>query len=86
MLAGVAPIPASSGLTTRHRLNRRGDRNLNCALHIIAIQRQRHDPATKAYIERRCSEGKTDREIRRCLNRYIARELYRTLETGLDSQ
>lgn len=86
MLAGVAPIPASSGMTTRHRLNRRGDRHLNCALHIIAIQRQRHDPATKAYIERRRAEGKTDREIRRCLKRYIARELYRTLESGLDSQ
>jgi transposase len=86
MLAGVAPIPASSGLTTRHRLNRRGDRHLNCALHIIAIQRQRHDPATKAYIERRRAEGKTDREIRRCLKRYIARELYRVLESGLDSQ
>lgn len=86
MLAGVAPIPASSGMTTRHRLNRRGDRHLNCALHIIAIQRQRHDPATKTYIERRRAEGKTDREIRRCLKRYIARELYRTLESGLDSQ
>lgn len=69
MLAGVAPLPASSGMTTRHRLNRRGDRHLNCALHIIAIQRQRqrHDPATKAYIERRRAQGKTDREIRRCL-------------------
>lgn len=86
MLAGAAPLPASSGMTTRHRLNRRGDRHLNCALHIVAIQRQRHDPATKAYFERRRSEGKTDREIRRCLKRYIARELYRTLESGLDSQ
>ena len=53
MLAGAAPLPASSGMTTRHRLNRRGDRHLNCALHIIAIQRQRHDPATKAYFEGR---------------------------------
>lgn len=86
MLAGAAPLPASSGMTTRHRLNRRGDRHLNCALHIIAIQRQRHDPATKAYFERRRAEGKTDREIRRCVKRYIARELYRTLESGLDSQ
>jgi transposase len=66
MLAGAAPLPASSGMTTRHRLNRRGDRHLNCALHIVAIQRQRHDPATKAYFERRRAEGKTDREIRRC--------------------
>lgn len=86
MLAGVAPIPASSGMTTRHRLNRRGDRHLNSALHIIAIQRQRLDPATKTYFERRRAEGKSDREIRRCLKRYIARELYRTLESGLDSQ
>jgi transposase len=86
MLAGAAPLPASSVMTTRHRLNRRGDRHLNSALHIVAIQRQRHDPATKAYFERRRAEGKTDREIRRCLKRYIARELYRTLESGLDSQ
>jgi transposase len=86
MLAGAAPLPASSGMTTRHRLNRRGDRHLNCALHIVAIQRQRHDPATKAYFERRRAEGKTDREIRRCLKRYIARELFRVLESGLDSQ
>lgn len=86
MLAGVAPIPASSGLTNRHRLNRRGDRHLNSALHIVAIQRQRHDPATKAYIDRRRAEGKSDREIRRCLKRYIAREIFRTLESGLDSQ
>ena len=86
MLAGAAPIPASSGMTTRHRLNRRGDRQLNRALHVVAIQRQRHDPATKAYFERRRAEGKTDREIRRCLKRYIARELFRTLESGLDNQ
>lgn len=86
MLAGVAPIPASSGMTTRHRLNRRGDRHLNCAIHIVAIQRQRHDNATKAYFERRRAQGKTDREIRRCVKRYIARELYRVLESGLDRQ
>ncbi|HDH26771.1 MAG TPA: IS110 family transposase, partial [Actinobacteria bacterium] len=77
---------ASSGLTTRHRLNRRGDRHLNSALHIIAIQRQQHDPRTRAYIDKRRAEGKTDREIRRCLKRYIARELYRILENGLDNQ
>jgi transposase len=86
MLAGVAPIPASSGLTNRHRLNRQGDRNLNSALHIVAIQRQRHDAATKAYFAKRRAEGKSDREIRRCLKRYIARQLYHTLEPGLDSQ
>jgi hypothetical protein len=73
MLSGVAPIPASSGLTTRHRLNRRGDRQLNSAFHIVTIHRQRHDARTQAYFEKRRAEGKTDREIRRCLKRYIAR-------------
>lgn len=86
MLAGVAPIPASSGLITRHRLNRRGDRNFNSALHIVAIQRQRHDPRTRSYFDKRRVEGKTDREIRRCLKRYIARELFRVLEHPIDNQ
>lgn len=88
MLAGAAPIPASTGLTTRYRLNRRGDRNLNSSLHIIAIQRQQHHAPTKAYFAKRRAEGKTDREIRRCLKRYIARELYRVLEglACLDNQ
>lgn len=81
MLAGVAPIPANSGRTTgRYRLNRAGDRRLNAALHIIALTRTRHDERTKAYIARRTAEGKTPREIRRSLKRYIARDLYRTLE------
>jgi hypothetical protein len=80
-LAGVAPIPASSGLTTRYRLNRCGDRQLNRALHVVALTRLRHDPATQAYAKRRRAEGKTDREIKRCLKRYIARQLYRQLET-----
>ena len=79
-LAGVAPIPASSGLTTRHRLNRCGDRQLNRALHTIALHRMRHDPTTQIYIERRRAEGMTDREIRRCLKRYIARQIYKQLE------
>ena len=79
-LAGVAPIPASSGQTTRHRLNRCGDRQLNRALHVIVLSRLRYDPATRAYAERRRAEGKTDREIKRCLKRYIARQLYRQLE------
>lgn len=86
-LAGVAPIPASSGLTTRHRLNRCGDRQLNRAIHVIAMQRIHHDPATRAYVERRRTDlrnPKTDREIRRCLKRYIARQLYRQLEQPLD--
>jgi transposase len=79
-LAGVAPIPASSGLTTRHRLNRCGDRQLNRALHVIALSRLRYDPATRAYADRRRAEGRTNREIKRCLKRYIARQLYRQLE------
>jgi transposase len=79
-LAGVAPIPASSGLTKRHRLNRCGDRQLNRALHTVVLSRLRYDPATRTYVERRRAEGKTDREIKRCLKRYIARQLYRQLE------
>ena len=79
MIAGVAPLPASSGRTIRYRLNRGGDRQLNAALHTIAINRTRHDPATRAYITRRRADGKTDREIRRCLKRYLARHLFRTL-------
>lgn len=82
MLGGVAPIPASSGQTTRHRLNRSGDRQLNRALHTIVLSRLRYDPDTRAYAERRRTEGKTDREIKRCLKRYIARQLYRQLEAG----
>ena len=81
MLAGVAPLPANSGkTTTRYRLNRYGDRQLNRALHTIVLSRQRYDQATKDYTERRTSEGKTPREIKRCLKRYIARDLYRLLE------
>lgn len=80
MLSGTAPIPASSGLRTRHRLNRSGDRQLNRALHVIALSRTRYDQRTRDYIERRRAEGKTDREIRRCLKRYIARDLFRQLE------
>src|SRR4029450_3430311 len=81
MLAGVAPIPASSGQTVRHRLNRSGDRQLNRALHTVALTRLRHDPVTQAYAKRRRAEGKTDREIKRCLKPYTARQLYRLLET-----
>ena len=83
MLSGTAPIPASSGLRTRHRLNRSGDRQLNRALHVVALSRARYHQETRDYIERRRAEGKTDREIRRCLKRYIARRLYRQLEHGL---
>lgn len=80
-LAGVNPLPASSGRTTRHRLNRGGDRALNRALHDIAKTRMIHCPRTRAYVARRRAEGRTDREIRRCLKRYIARELYPDLLT-----
>lgn len=83
MLAGVAPIPASSGLRTRHRLNRTGDRQLNRALHVVALSRTRYHQPTRDYVERRRAQGKTDREIRRCLKRYIARDLFRQLEHGL---
>lgn len=79
-LAGVNPIPASSGNTVRHRLNRGGDRRLNRALHMAVITRMTHDPDTKAYVERRRAQGRTTQEIRRCLKRYLARHLYRTLE------
>jgi transposase len=82
MLAGAAPIPASSGQTIRHRLNRGGDRQLNCALHTIVLCRLKHDPATRAYATRRLADGKTPREIKRCLKRYLARRLYRILETS----
>lgn len=82
MLAGTAPIPASSGMTTRHRLNRSGDRQLNRALHVIALSRARYDQRTRDYIDRRRAQGKTDREIRRCLKRYITRDLFRQLEHG----
>jgi transposase len=81
-LAGASPIPASSGRITRHRLNRGGDRQLNSALHTIAMTRWRDCPRTNAYIQRRRTDGKTDGEIRRALKRYIARELYRALNAA----
>jgi len=79
-LAGAAPIPASSGQTTRHRLSRGGDRQLNRALHTVILHRRLHDPATKDYIARRVSEGKTTRDAVRLLKRYLARHLYRLLQ------
>lgn len=80
------PIPASSGNTTRHRLNRGGDRRLNRALNVIAMVRMVHHPQTRAYADRRRAEGKTDREIRRCIKRYLARRLYRHLNTAAGSE
>jgi transposase len=79
-LCGASPIPASSGTRQRHRLNRGGNRQANCALFRIALNRLRWDPATKAYADRRTSEGKSKREILRCLKRFIAREVYRLLQ------
>jgi hypothetical protein len=79
------PIPASSGKTIRHRLNRGGDRALNRAIHAIALTRIRNCPRTRARIDRRTTEGKTPREIRRCLKRYIARELYKHLTHAMTS-
>jgi transposase len=81
-LAGVNPIPASSGNTIRHRLNRGGDRRLNRALHMATVTRMRMDPETRAYVERRRAEGRSTREIRRCLKRYLARRIYRHLNAA----
>ncbi|WP_429429211.1 IS110 family transposase [Nocardia sp. GAS34] len=78
-LAGTSPIEASSGRSTRHRLNRGGDRALNRAIHTIANTRMRSDPATRDYVARRTAEGKSSKEIRRCIKRYITRQLYRSL-------
>ena len=79
MLCGVAPIPASSGKTHRHRLNRGGDRQANAALYRIALVRLRWDPRTRAYMQRRTQDGLSKKEIIRCLKRYIARELYQII-------
>ncbi|MDP9485627.1 MAG: IS110 family transposase [Actinomycetota bacterium] len=75
-LCGVAPIPASSGKVIRYRLNRRGNRDANRALHVVAAERMSRDERTRSYVARRTCEGKSKREIMRCLKRYIARELY----------
>jgi hypothetical protein len=75
-LCGVAPIPASSGKTTRHRLNPGGDRQANHALWRIVITRMSSHPATRAYVERRSKEGLSKVEIIRCLKRYVARQVY----------
>jgi len=79
-LAGVNPIPASSGRTVRHRLNRGGDRTLNAAAHTIATSRRMHHQHTRDYVARRTAEGKTPKEINRCLKRYIARQLFRIMQ------
>jgi transposase len=78
--AGVAPIPASSGNTTRYRLHRGGDRQLNRALWVTAFNRYHHDPETMKYVAKKTKEGKTRNEILRCLKRYISRSLFRKLD------
>jgi len=78
-LAGTCPLPASSGNTTRHRLNRGGDRRLNRAIHNIAIVRINHDPRTRTYLAKRTRQGRSKKEIIRSLKRYITRQIYKTL-------
>ena len=79
MLCGVSPIPASSGKTQRHRLNRGGNRQANSALHMVVICRMRTDERTRAYVERRTRQGLSKREVMRCLKRYVARKIFRVL-------
>jgi transposase len=79
MLCGVAPLPASSGRTNRHRLNRGGDRQANAALHRIVVCRLRWDPRTRHYMQRRTEQGMSKPEIMRCLKRYIARDIYKII-------
>jgi len=79
-IAGSAPIPASSGHTIRHRLDRGGNRQLNCALHRLAVTKGLHDPDTNAYLARKQAEGKTRREALRCLKRYLARRVWHLLQ------
>ncbi|HLX47339.1 MAG TPA: IS110 family transposase [Streptosporangiaceae bacterium] len=83
-LCGVAPIPASSGRTRRHRLSRGGDRAANNALYTIVLTRLRNDPRTRAYLDRRTAEGLSKPEIIRCLKRHVAREVYRALPGTTD--
>ncbi|MFN7968227.1 MAG: transposase [Acidimicrobiales bacterium] len=84
-LCAAAPIPVSSGRTDRHRLNSAGNRAANRALHMIVIVRLRYCEQTKAYMERRTTEGRTKNEVIRCLKRYVAREIYRTLRADLST-
>lgn len=84
-LCGVSPMEASSGKKQRHRLNRGGARDANNALWTVAMIRMRSDARTRKYVQRRSSEGKSDREIQRCLKRYLARELYPIIVSDLSS-
>jgi transposase len=85
-IAGTCPIPASSGNTTRHRLNRGGDRQLNRAINTIVLTRMRMDPVTRAYMAKRAAEGRTNREITRCLKRYLTPQIHRTLAASSGGQ
>ena len=78
--AGSAPIPASSGRTDRHRLDRGGNRQLNCALHRLAVSKARLDPETAVYLARKQAEGKSRREALRCLMRHLARRVFKLLQ------
>jgi transposase len=78
-LCGVSPVEASSGKVVRHRLNRDGNREANRALYMICLARMRREPRTQEYVARHTAEGKSKREIIRCLKRYVAREVYRML-------
>jgi transposase len=84
--AGISPLEASSGKNTRHRLNRSGNRRLNKALHIIAVTQARIHPPARLYLDRRTSEGKTNREAMRALKRHLIRTVYRTLVRATTSQ
>ena len=83
MMSGTAPVEASSGRTKRHRLNRRGNRQLNYALHMMAIARCRGDQDTKIYVARLRSEGKSDKEAMRCLKRHLSNVVFRQLMADL---
>jgi len=85
-LAGVAPIPASSGQVVRHRLNRGGDRQLNRAIRVVVLTRTRHCEKTRAYMARRRAEGRSTREAMRCLMRHVARGLFRLLTRIMSGQ
>jgi transposase len=78
-LAGISPLPASSGRTDRHRLNRGGDRAANSAIHRIVLCRMRYDERTRAYVTRRTAQGLSKKEIMRCLKRYVVREVHTAL-------
>lgn len=77
---GIAPIPVSSGKTNRHRLDRRGNRQINTAIHRVAVTRARCHPETRAYLDRKRSEGKSNREAIRCLKRHLTRRIWHLLQ------